>query len=155
MTTSRIVMRSICGVCETENYVEYGGLSARSNDGRGIACCLACWEKALPGDRSPRIFFPSLYGRRIGRISHVLNPTFSSCFHCHTTWQYVKSVSVYMGKGFGTFMFCQACWDEVSLTEKLQAYEQHFHQYPSMWTLSHVRTCVIDAHHKNIGVTID
>lgn len=72
-----------------------------------------------------------LKGRRIGRISNLLSPGFSSCGACHTNWQFVAGHVTRFASGKGMFPLCEACWQERRPQERLPFYESLFHKWPA------------------------
>ncbi len=59
---------------------------------------------------------------RIGRISKTLTPHLGSCGRCFTTWAFVKSHTTYYTDGRGCFPLCEACWHELSPSERVPFY---------------------------------
>lgn len=62
---------------------------------------------------------------RIGSISKILSPSYSSCEKCNTTWKFVESHHTdYDEKnGKGCFSLCEKCWSELTPKERLEFYK--------------------------------
>jgi hypothetical protein len=60
---------------------------------------------------------------RIGSISKILSPSYSSCEKCNTTWKFVKPHYTYYDESHGCFSLCEKCWSELTPKERLEFYK--------------------------------
>jgi hypothetical protein len=64
---------------------------------------------------------------RIGTISHVLTPSYGSCWRCHTTWTFVSPHKTRYGEGEGCFPLCEQCWEDAGTPDVRLPY------YRALW----------------------
>lgn len=68
-------------------------------------------------------------GWRLGRVSHLLTPSYGFCGRCRTTWYFVKEHVTMYSTGGGMFALCEKCWAELTPDTRLPFYRRLYAEW--------------------------
>lgn len=122
---------------DAEGWLDPYNVSTGPNSTLQTALCPDCIP-VIGTDRLRALCFK--HKLRLGRVSHMLAPGFSSCHRCDTCWHFVREhctdyeiepsgpvegeQASFQVTGSGCFPLCQWCWEELTPDERMPYYKQ-------------------------------
>jgi hypothetical protein len=73
----------------------------------------------------------------IGVIERLIFPTYGSCYRCGRTWNVTKYHTTRYTHGISCFPLCEACWRELTPTQRIPYYFTLFKKWLSYGTETH------------------
>lgn len=75
----------------------------------------------------------NLFNIRIGPISQKLDRHHGHCWHCGTTWTFVRPHKLQYTEYAFEYVLCEGCHRELSLDERLRYYRQDWDRGNERW----------------------
>lgn len=82
---------------------------------------------------------------RIGRISQVLAPGYSSYHRCETNWYFVREHATSYDRSNSCFPLCEECWSGLTPEQRLPYYRQLWDEWndPEYASWASIETAVM------------